>query len=831
MQEPIDDGLPIGLVYIREGNLSYFNVQFQQLTGIEPSNEPLAFESLIHPDSLAHYRTTLTQSPNQFDIPIKIANTEKWIRLSHQHNDTFPAGLKLYLTEDVTENQLKDLLIKSITEEFTENKRSIFSTIVLKISDLLNVKYALIGIADDSLEKITTRAICHNREIQDNFTYEVDGMPCGEVLVKGAFCLSDEAHIKRNINRSVFGPDIQSYIGIGLTNDQGKIIGHFCLIDNKPIESIELVQSLLELYASRLSLELQKEFQQKEIESSLEKYQSLFEYSVEAKFVYDSIKNSYLTVNQAAINLFGYSKEEFQSLTPFDLKPTQVFDESVVENINRSIEHVMTHGFLREESLNKKSDGTVFETEITVSLLDREKKHFLISFLDISDRKKAERGLIESKEKFRNLFEYAYEAKFVLEPGNNRILDANAAACKLFGYDREKLLQLTPFDLIPPDMDKKALADSISKALEIIEGQGNFAFGETKRLKADGTIFDAEVALSALEHANNKILVSVRDISARKKVERQLAKYRDHLEELVQSRTSEIKSLNVELQGTNDELEQSIAKLSAQKEELENTLEELRRTQNQVIQAEKTAALGVFTMGVAHEMNNSLNLIHGAKNVINLELNHLENIPQDVADEIGKALDWIEEGSDRATNIVKGLSAYAQQGADVRRSTTIDDILKSAISLFNGRLENEMEIQTSYDANFQMEVYADRLHKVFINLLDNAIYFTQHRKKVDLPKTIEVKSEINPLTKSVLVSFQNYGDKIDQQIIGKIFDPLFSTKEIGEGAGLGLTVAYSFISQHNGSIEAHNQSDGVKMVISLPMEIRFHDSFETQNKM
>lgn len=831
MQEPIDDGLPIGLVYIRGGNLSYFNVQFQELTEIEPSREPVAFESLIHPDSLAHYQTTLSQSPDQFDIPIKISKTERWIRLSHKHNTTFPDGLKLYLTEDVTENQLKDLLIKSITEEFTESNRSIFSAIVLKISDLLNVKYALIGIADESLEKITTRAICHNHEIQENFTYDVEGMPCGEVLTQGSFCLSDENSLKEKINKSAFGPDIESYLGIGLTDAQGKIIGHFCLIDNKPIENMRLVQSLLELYSSRLSLELQKEFQQKEIESSLEKYQSLFEYSVEAKFVYDSIENRYLTVNQAAINLFGYSKEEFQSLTPFDLKPSQVFDESAVENISRSIDHVIQHGFLREESLNKKSDGTVFETEITVSLLDREKKHFLISFLDISDRKKAEKGLIRSKEKFRNLFQFAYEAKFVLDTSNNRILDANIAACKLFGYEKTQLLELTPFDLIPPDMDKADLANSISKALEIIDGEGNFAFGETQRLKSDGTVFDAEVALSALEHDSKKILVSVRDISARKQVERQLAKYRDHLEELVQARTSEIKSLNVELQDANFELEQSITKLSAQKEELENTLEELRRTQNQVIQAEKTAALGVFTMGVAHEMNNSLNLIHGAKNVINLELNHLDNIPQDVADEMGKALEWIEEGSDRATNIVKGLSAYAQQGADVRRSTSIDDILKSAISLFNGRLDNEMEIHTSYDADFQMEVYADRLHKVFINLLDNAIYFTQHRKKTDLPKTIDVKSEINPVTKSVLVSFHNYGDKIDQQIIGKIFDPLFSTKEIGEGAGLGLTVAYSFISQHNGSIEAHNQNDGVNMVISLPMEIRFHDSIPAQKEI
>ncbi|MDW3196141.1 MAG: PAS domain S-box protein [Cytophagales bacterium] len=830
MQEPIDDGLPIGLVYIREGNLSYFNVQFQQLTGIVPSSDSPLFESLIHPDSLAHYQSTLKHTPDRFDIPIKMANTEKWIRLSHKHNESFPPGLKLYLSEDVTESQLKDLLIKSITEEFTENDRSIFSTIVLKISDLLNVKYALIGIADDSMHKITTRALCHNHEILENFSYEIEGMPCGEVLTQGVFCLSDEISLKNNINNSAFGPDIESYIGIGLTNDQGETIGHFCLIDNKPIESMELVQSLLELFASRLSLELQKESQQKEIESSLEKYQSLFEYSVEAKFVYDSIQNKYLTVNQAAINLFGYSKEEFQSLTPFDLKPAQVFNESVDENINRSIEHVINHGFLREESLNMKSDGTVFETEITVSLLNQEKKHFLISFLDISDRKKAERGVIRSKERFRNLFQFAYEAKFVLDTSNNRILDANIAACTLFGYNKSQLLELTPFDLIPPDMDKADLAHSISRALEVISGEGNFTIGETQRLKSDGTVFDAEVALSSLEHDSKKILVSVRDISARKQVERQLTKYRDHLEDLVQSRTSEIKSLNLELQGTNSELEQSIARLSVQKKELENTLEELRRTQNQVIQAEKTAALGVFTMGVAHEMNNSLNLIHGAKNVINLELNHLNNIPQDVADEIGKALEWIEEGSDRATNIVKGLSAYAQQGADVRRSTTIDEILKSAISIFNGRLDNEMEIHSTYDANFPLEVYADRLHKVFINLLDNAIYFTQHRKKADLPKTIEVKSEINQVTKNVLVSFHNYGDKIDQQIIGKIFDPLFSTKEIGEGAGLGLTVAYSFVSQHNGSIEAHNQNDGVKMVISIPLEIQFHDSLQIQKE-
>lgn len=820
MREPINDGLPIGLVYLRGSNLSYFNVNFQELTRVRLSDEPIPFESLIHPDSLVYYRNTVQQNPIQFDIPVKLAATNKWIRLSYKFNDSFPQDLKLFLAEDVTEGQLRDMLIRSITAEFTENTRSIFSTIVLTINDLLNVKYAMIGVANESLSEITIKALSHDRKLQENFTYEVEGMPCGEVLKHGFYWLSGDELLRKNINKSVFGPDIESYLGIALRDNNGDIIGHFCLIDNKPMENAELIRSLLELYSSRLSLELQRENQQQQIEDSLGKYQSLFEHSVEAKVVYDSIENRYLDINQAAINLFGYPREKFLNLTPFDLKPSQVFKESASENIHRSIDHVMEHGSLREESLNKKSDGTVFETEITVSLLDREKKHFLVSFLDISDRKKAERQLKESEERFRNLFEFAYEAKMVFEPGRQRYLDANRAACKLFGYEKDKILQLTPFDLIPDHLDKAELTNAISNALTIVKEQGAYHFGETHRLKSDGTIFDAEVALSALDNSNEKVLVSVRDISARKQVERQLAKYRDHLEDLVQLRTSEIETLNDELQETNHELEQSIAEISARKEQLETALEDLRRTQNQVIQAEKTAALGVFTMGVAHEINNSLNLIEGAKNVIHLELNHLEDIPEDVNNEIKNALIWIEEGSERATTIVRGLSAYGQQGADVRKSTTIDEILRSAVSLFNGRLDEEMEIKTSLNAKKEMEVYADRLHKVFINVLDNAIYFTRHRKKDDLPKVIEVRTEIDQTLKSIVISFHNYGDNIQKNIIGKIFDPLFSTKEIGEGAGLGLTMAYSFISQHNGSIEAHNQKDGVKMVISLPLD--FH---------
>lgn len=830
MQEPINDGLPIGLVYIREDNLSYFNVNFQQLTGVKPSTDPIPFESLIHPNSLPHYRNTLKQSPQQFDIPVKISNTNKWIRLSHKHNDDFPGQLKLYLAEDVTESHLKDLLIQSITAEFAKNNRSIFSTIVLTISDLLNVKYAMIGIADESLKTITIRALSHNQQLQENFTYDVKGMPCGEVLTKGFFCLSNENHLIKNINQSPFGPDIKSYLGIGLKNDEGKVIGHFCLIDNKSLENTELIRSLLELYSTRLSLELQREFQQKEIESSLEKYQNLFEHSVEAKVVYDSINNKYLHMNRAAVELFGYSIAQLRKLTPFDLKPPQVFRESATENIQRSIDHVISHGFLREESLNRKADGTIFETEITISLLDQEKKHFLVSFLDISDRKKTERELIISEGQFRNLFEYAYEAKLVYDPEKKQYLDANVSACKLFGYDKETFRELSPFDLIPANIKKEELVSSISKALSVIDGQGRIHLGETQRLKADGTIFDAEVSLSALDKSNKKILVSIRDISARKRVERQIAKYRDHLEDLVNLRTSEIETLNIELRGTNKELEKSISKLSTQKEELETTLEDLKRTQNQVIHAEKTAALGVFTMGVAHEMNNSLNLIHGAKNVIDLELQHIKSVPKDVDEELKKALTWIEEGSERATTIVKGLSAYAQQEVDVRKSTTIDDILKSAVALFNGRLEDEMEIHTSLNAQLEIEVYADRLHKVFINLIDNAIYYTRHRKKLDLPKVIDINSEINQHLRCVTISFHNYGDNIDQQTLGKIFDPLFSTKEIGEGAGLGLTVAYSFISQHNGSIEAHNQEDGVNMVISLPLDFRMQEPIEATVK-
>ncbi len=294
----------------------------------------------------------------------------------------------------------------------------------------------------------------------------------------------------------------------------------------------------------------------------------------------------------------------------------------------------------------------------------------------------------------------------------------------------------------------------------------------------------------------------VRDINDKKEDALQLEMYRNHLKELVAQKTKELEQSNEELHSTNDNLAQ-------QKEELITILNKLQKTQEQLVQSEKMASLGILASGVAHEINNPLNFIQGGlfglENYFDEELeNHKENVKP--------LLNAISVGVERASGIVTSLNHYSRTDNAKTEDCNIHEIIDDSLFMLHNKIKTKIEIQKEYTkAKFTLLGNKGQLHQVMLNLLLNSV------QAITKKGNISIHTEVN--NNELKVTVIDTGGGISKENISKIFDPFFTTKEAGEGTGLGMSISLKIIEDHSGKIEYKSEiKKGTEAIITLPIK-------------
>jgi len=271
-------------------------------------------------------------------------------------------------------------------------------------------------------------------------------------------------------------------------------------------------------------------------------------------------------------------------------------------------------------------------------------------------------------------------------------------------------------------------------------------------------------------------------------------------------RTNEIQNQKAQLEIVNENL-------TFQKEELTNTLAALQKTQNQLIESEKMASLGVLTAGVAHEINNPLNFIQAG--IYGIE-NFFEENPDcqtscNHHEEISTIIDRMKTGVSRVSGIVTSLNHFSRQQDTVNQQCDIQKIIDNCLLILNNQLKYKAEIIKKYTSeNFTIYGNDGKLHQVFINILVNAIQAIDENGKIEITTSI--------LGDNLITSIKDNGCGINEENLKNIFDPFFTTKEVGVGTGLGLSISYGIIKEHKGLIEYKSKIGiGTEAIITLPI--------------
>jgi signal transduction histidine kinase len=331
----------------------------------------------------------------------------------------------------------------------------------------------------------------------------------------------------------------------------------------------------------------------------------------------------------------------------------------------------------------------------------------------------------------------------------------------------------------------------------------------------------------------------------KKKLERSEAD-RQRLENASELRESVLKNVI-------KELEESQISLEKHGEELENALTNLKSLQIKLIESEKMSALGVLVAGIAHEINNPVSFIYG-------NLHHAHHYFQDllklvelyqhyyphpvkqiqhkiktiefdfIKQDSDKLFESMNIGAERICEIVKSLRTFSRLDEAEFKAVDIHQGIDSTLLILNNRLKTTqknpqgIKIIRKYGDFPLIKCYSGQLNQAFLNIISNAIDA--------LEETIIKETKISKLFIPTIYIYTNIFDKnwleirivdnglgMNNQVRSQLFNPFFTTKEIGKGIGLGLSICYQTIVElHGGKLDCYSEpGKGTEFVIQIPL--------------
>ncbi len=521
-------------------------------------------------------------------------------------------------------------------------------------------------------------------------------------------------------------------------------------------------------------------------------------------------------VNRAALELFEASHED-------DYR--KAFDELLACTPNEP---------LRDELFAFAEMGNEFEREaIFMTAKGREiylaskwtvapgceesHRRILVSFADITRRKEAEDALRTSQAQLSDAADLAHIVYWEADPESEEFI-FNDAFYALFGTTAEReggyrvALAEYPMRFVHPD-DLERYNGHVQQTNS---GRPDFAQFEHRIVRRDGEVRHILSRARLVWDSAGRV---VRVYGANQDItERKLA------EEMLQN-------LLWELESKNSELEAAYA--------------ELKTSHRQILQQEKMASIGQLAAGVAHEINNPMAFI--MSNLLSLQkyvgkllqfitvqsegietLSHSDNGSAEsayarvaesrqslkidyVVEDSRSLLTESLEGADRVKRIVQDLKSFSRVDGTEIAPADINKILDSTINIVWNEIKHKATLKKEYEDIPLVHCNHGQLSQVFMNILVNAAQAMTDFGEI----TVKTRRD-GPC---VRVAVSDTGTGITEDKIGRIFEPFYTTKEIGQGTGLGLSIAYDIVKKHHGDIEAVSEvGKGTTFLVTIPIE-------------
>ena len=643
---------------------------------------------------------------------------------------------------------------------------------------------------------------------------------------------------------------------------------------------------------------------------SEEKYRNLFDNANDAIYLIDQKTQKILDTNKKAVDMLGYSVDEFKQMTIPDLHPEE---ESLA--LPQKFAEAAESGSISEVNgfHHMTKDGRLVPIEVNASMVQVGGKQLRLSIVrDVTERKRAENELRHSEQYNRMLFEQS-PIGLALSRMNGELFDVNPAYANIIGRSVEETKQLTYWEITPNEY-----TEDEERQLECLNQTGRYGPYEKEYIHKNGHLVPVRLSGMILKKDGESFIwSSVEDITEHKLAEQSLNRvnralmvltscnealiratnetdlldnicniivevghyplvwigYAEHdenksvtpvaqkgfstgyLDEIFISwadndlgrgptglaiRTGQL-SVNKNIQTNPDfkswydaaqkyDFTSSIAlpvgtlgstygalniysnESDAFDEKEMHLLQELAddlgfgitslRTQNELQQAQKMEAIGQLTGGIAHDFNNILTSIMGYTELA------LDLYTDDSNPELAVYLNEVSLAGERARDLIAQMLTFSRATVTNSKSISLEPVVNEVIKLLQSTFPSSIQIHTDIDSSVSnIRIASTQLHQMVMNLCINSRDASEGEGIIDIKirQLIDITAECNSCHGHIKgdfveLSVGDTGSGIESTVLEKIFNPFYTTKDIGKGTGMGLSMVHGIVHEHGGHI-------------------------------
>ena len=493
----------------------------------------------------------------------------------------------------------------------------------------------------------------------------------------------------------------------------------------------------------------------------------------DGRFVYSNAKFD---------EIFGYSSDEIRGMQPSDVAVED--DRALIEdNVRKRMTGAIDH--LEYSFHGQRKDNTVIDIECHSSMLHIGKRTLIVSLIiDATTRKQAEAQasaasarLAASERRFRALVQRSSDATLVCDR-HGLLSYVSAASISVLGIDDEATTGHTIYDVVHPD-DHAPLTAHIRHPATADAGSV-----ECRILSTDGPPRWVEMTFTDLceEPAVGGVVIHARDITERQCLEREL-RQAQKLESIGQLAAGIAHEINTPLQYVGDNV---------------NFLQGAFTDQMKVAAAYRNAATSTGALEAAQRLEADVDLDF-------------------LADEVPAAIEQTLAGLDRVTTIVRAMKAFGHPNSESKSPADLNEGIRNTLIVANNAVKLAAEVNTELGDLPPVWCHISDINQVVLNLVLNAaqaITETATNGQIGLITVRTFRAGGN-----AVIEITDSGGGIPPEIAERIFEPFYTTKEIGVGTGQGLSIAYTLIhDRHGGSIRHTSQAGvGATFTVRLPI--------------
>jgi PAS domain S-box-containing protein len=760
LRQILDNTTAVVYVKDRDGRFLFVNRHFLQVFGLEEGAVVGRRGPAIFPPAITAAHDDNDRRVLAADAALEFEETAPLDDGEHTYiSNKFPLRDRTGQTyavcgisTDITERKrTEDALRKVALGVSATTGAPVFTAIVRYLAETLGAHLVFLSTPKPTRPGVLhTLAVWCDGQPMDDMEYELAGSPCEHVVGQSFRYIASGVTTLFPTETLLIERGLDSYAGYPLFDSTGHAIGLLAVLRRGPLPEPAFTEAMLRIFAVRAAAELERLATDQARQASEASYRAIFEASEDAIFVHDFDTGAIVDVNPRACVAYGYTREELQTLNIGDLGSGR--SPYTLEDAVRWIERAKTGEPVRVEWHRRNKDGSLHWDEVHIKRATLGGVERILAITrEITERKEREEALRKSEDRLRAVVTTALDCIIGID-ATGRVIEFNPAAEQCFGYRRNEALGQSLATLIIPERYRAAHQAGLERHQTTGYGPYLGQRVEVTAQRVDGAEFPAELAITVAQGPEGPIYIGyLRDISARCQAE-----------------------------------------------------EERARLEAQLRQTQKMEAIGHLTGGMAHDFNNILTTILG------YTVMGLERAEQLGDSKLARYLERAQQSGQRARDLIQQMLTFSRGQGGEPRPLSLAPLIREAIQWLRVSLPSSIELRTELAADLPPALLDPvPMEQVIMNLCLNARDAMAGRgaicialRLIDHRQAICASCRKTVAGRFLELAISDTGPGIAPDVLERMFEPFYSTKDIGKGSGMGLAVVHGIVHEYGGHILA-----------------------------